>query len=87
MSIDVTTTLSVQFFGRVGDVMGKARTIDLPETGLTLGELRRRLAAAAGSDILLQPGVRGAIDKQVMGDEAVVRPGAEVAFFSLFSGG
>jgi molybdopterin converting factor small subunit len=87
MSLSVDAKLNVQFFGRVGDVMGKARTIDLPETGWTLGELRRRLAAAAGSDILLQPGVRGAIDKQVMGDEAVVRPGAEVAFFSLFSGG
>ena len=87
MSVSVDTKLSIQFFGRVGDVMGKARTIDLPDGGWTLGELRRRLAAAAGSDILLQPGVRGAIDKQVASDEAMVRPGAEVAFFSLFSGG
>ncbi len=87
MTVAAITTLSVLFFGRVGEVMGRTRTIDLPEAGCTVGELRRRLAAAADSDILLQPGVRAAIDKQVVGDDAIVRPGAEVAFFSLFSGG
>ena len=87
MTVDVTTTLDVLFFGRVAEVMGRARTIDLPEAGCTVGELRRRLAATAGADILLQPGVRAAIDRQVAAEDAVVRPGAEVAFFSLFSGG
>ena len=87
MTVSVDTTLRILFFGRVADVMGRTRTIDLPETGYTVGELRRRLAAAAGADILLQPGVRAAIDKQVVDEDAVVRPGAELAFFSLFSGG
>ena len=87
MTVSADATLRILFFGRVADVMGRTRTIDLPETGYTVGELRRRLAAAAGADILLQPGVRAAIDKQVVGDDAIVRPGAEVAFFSLFSGG
>ncbi len=86
MTTAVETTLSVLFFGRVGEVMGRTRTIELPEDGCTVGELRRRLAAA-DADILLQPGVRAAIDKQVVGDDALARPGAEVAFFSLFSGG
>ncbi len=87
MTIEVMTTVSVLFFGRVGEVRGRTRTIDLPDSGCTVGELRRRLAAAVGEDILLQPGVRAAIDKQVAGEDAVVRRGAEVAFFSLFSGG
>ena len=46
-------------------------------------DLRRLLDA----DILLQPGVRASIDRQVVDEQAMVRPGAEVAFFSLFSGG
>ena len=87
MTVDALTTHSVLFFGRVGEVMGRTRTIDIPEAGCTVGELRRRLAAAAGDDILLQPGVRASINRQVVGEDAVVRPGAEIAFFSLFSGG
>ena len=46
-----------------------------------------RLAASPGADILLRPGVRASIDREIVGDDAVVRPGAEVAFFSVFSGG
>jgi len=87
MTTLVDTTLRVLFFGRAAEVMGAARMIDLPEAGCTIAELRLQLAEAAGADILLKPGVRAAIDRQVVGEEAVVKPGAEVAFFSLFSGG
>ena len=83
----MNTKLHVLFFGKVGEVMGREAAIDLPEAGYTVAELRRRLAAQSGTDVLLKPGVRASIDKQVVAEDAWVRPGAEVAFFSLFSGG
>jgi molybdopterin converting factor small subunit len=83
----VATTVRVLFFGRVGDVMGRERTVDLPPEGCTLGELRRRLAQAPGGEAVLANSVRASVDRTVRADDARVRPGAEVAFFSPFSGG
>ena len=77
----------VLFFGRVADLIGRSRDIDLPDAGCTIGELRARLGAEPGADILLRPGVRASIDREIVGDDARVPPGAEVAFFSVFSGG
>ena len=77
----------VLFFGRVADLIGRSLQVDLPDAGCTIAELRTRLAASPGADILLRPGVRASIDREIVGDDAVVRPGAEVAFFSVFSGG
>ena len=77
----------VLFFGKVADMVGRELEVSLPDGGCTIGELRRRVAAQTRSDILLQPGVRASLDKQVTTDEARVSAGSEVAFFSLFSGG
>jgi molybdopterin converting factor small subunit len=75
--------MRVLFFGRVADVLGRERQVELPDAGCTIAQLRRLLS----EDILLKPGVRASVDRQVVADEALVRPGAEVAFFSVFSGG
>lgn len=83
----VTVKLRILLFGRVSDVLGKTRDVDVPDAGCTVGELRRLISQQTRSDILLQKGVRVSIDKQVVSDDAFVRPGAEVAFFSVFSGG
>ena len=77
----------VLFFGRVADLIGRSLQVDLPDAGCTIAELRARLAAAPGADILLRPGVRASVDREIVGDDAVVMPGTEVAFFSVFSGG
>ena len=77
----------ILFFGRVADVLGRELSLDLPEAGCTIAELRGRLAAEHNAGLLLKPGVRASIDKQVVAEDAWVRPGAEVAFFSVFSGG
>ena len=79
--------VTVLFFGKVADDLGRTREVELPAGGCTIAELRRTLAELAGADILLKPGVRASIDRQVVDDSTRVRPGAEVAFFSLFSGG
>ncbi len=77
----------VLLFGRVSDLLGREVEALIPEAGCTLGELRRLISEQTGSDALLQKGVRGSVDKQVGGDATLVQPGAEVAFFSVFSGG
>ena len=77
----------ILFFGRVADVLGRELTLDLPAAGCTIADLRRRLAAGPGGDILLKPGVRASVDKQVVDDGAMVTETSEIAFFSLFSGG
>lgn len=83
-----TASIRIVFFGRPADRLGGERTLDGPEGGLSMVELRRRIAASAdGGDILLDPGIRGAVDGVECGDEAWVRPGQEAAFFSIFSGG
>ena len=83
----VGVKLKILLFGRVSDALGREFEAAIPEAGCTVGELRRLISKAAGTDVLLQKGVRASVDKQVAGDETFVRPGAEVAFFSIFSGG
>ena len=75
--------MRVLFFGRVADQLGRERQVELPATGCTIAELRRLIAA----EVLGRPGIRASIDRQLVGEDAFVSPGAEVAFFSVFSGG
>ena len=79
--------IRVLFFGKVAEAMGRELEVDTPAGGCTVADLRRRIADQTGSDILLQPGVRASVDKQVTTDEGRVSAKSEVAFFSLFSGG
>ena len=83
----VGVKLQILLFGRVSDLLGRRIEAMIPEEGCTVGELRRLICAQSGSEALLQKGVRASLDKQVAGEDAIVRPGAEVAFFSVFSGG
>jgi molybdopterin synthase sulfur carrier subunit len=82
-------TAQILFFGAVSDRFGAARTLVLPAEGLTVGELRRRLASEepAGAEALLRPGVRASVDQVLAAEDARVLPGQEVAFLSPFSGG
>ena len=79
--------IRVLFFGKVADVLGREVQVSLPGAGCTIAELRRIIADQTGSDVLLIPGVRASLDKQVTTEEGRVTSKSEVAFFSLFSGG
>jgi molybdopterin synthase sulfur carrier subunit len=79
--------IRVLFFGRVADAIGRSLDVEPPPEVRTVGELRRWLGAQDGRGILLKPGVRASVDREVAPDETPLRDGAEVAFFSLFSGG
>jgi molybdopterin converting factor small subunit len=83
----VGVRLRILLFGRVSDALGRQIEAMIPEDGCTIAELRRLVSNQTGSDALEQKGVRASVDRQVASDDTVVRPGAEVAFFSVFSGG
>jgi molybdopterin synthase sulfur carrier subunit len=82
----VSETL-ILFFGRIGDRLGRERRLAL-DGPCTVGDLRRRLVEAdPAADILLEPGVRASVDREIAGDDMALSPGQEVAFFPVFSGG
>lgn len=81
--------LHVLFFGRVADCFGRAASVPIPSEGCPLSTIRQRLIGRTeGGEVLGAPGVRAAVDRElVLRDAAWVRPDQEVAFFSPFSGG
>jgi molybdopterin synthase sulfur carrier subunit len=83
------TMTRILFFGRVGERLGPEARLDMPAEGLPVREIRRLLAQRdeIAADALLRPDVRASVDLVVVGEEALARPGQEIAFFSLFSGG
>lgn len=84
-----TRMTPVLFFGRVGERLGREGRVPLPAEGLSVREIRRLLAERdeVAADALLRPDVRASVDLVVVSEDAVARPGQEIAFFSLFSGG
>lgn len=78
--------IEVLFFGGIADRFGRRLRLPIPSEGISLADLRRRLAAV-GCDRVLQPALRIAVDRAIVHGEAIVRPGQEVAFMSPFSGG
>ncbi len=71
----------VLFFGRVSDTFGPEREVDLDPAGVTVSTLRGALGVEALA------GARAAVNREIVTDDATVRPGDEVAFFSALSGG
>lgn len=81
--------IRILYFGRPADLLGPGRDFNLPEGGVTVGELRELLAAGdpLAAEALLRPDVRASLDAVLVPDDTPVRPGQEVAWFSIFSGG
>ena len=81
--------VQVRYFAALREALGPAESVELP-AGSTLGELRETLLARGGrhAEVLARGrAVRCALD-QVMSDEAaLLRDGAEVAFFPPVTGG
>ncbi|HEX8232146.1 MAG TPA: MoaD/ThiS family protein [Caulobacteraceae bacterium] len=82
-------SVRVVFLGALAERFGaRERLVEAPGEGITLEELKAR--AAGGQEHLLAalaPPVRAAVDREIAAGDARVRPGQEVAFFPLFSGG
>jgi molybdopterin synthase sulfur carrier subunit len=80
--------MRIRFYGRLAEAIG--REVELPgEPGETLGDVRRRLIAShpRAAEALARPAVRACLDDEVVGDDAIVAEGAELAFLPPLSGG
>jgi molybdopterin synthase sulfur carrier subunit len=81
--------MRVQFFGRIGERIGREAEVEVPSGGCSVADLRRRLAElhpAAAAD-LLAPTLRACIDDEIAGEDGIVREGSDIAFFPPLSGG
>jgi molybdopterin synthase sulfur carrier subunit len=78
----------VLLFGRLSDIAGwRERSFDpTPDRLSALKAMIRRIDSAL-ADALDGPGVQAAVDKALVRGDAVLRPGAEVAFLPPMSGG
>lgn len=83
------TPITVLFFGALAERLGaRQRTLETPAGGLSLTEVRRRLAAGDPAvEAALGPPVRAALDRELVLGDPQVRPGQELAFLPVFSGG
>jgi molybdopterin synthase sulfur carrier subunit len=83
--------IEVLYFARMREAMGREReTVEPGGEVRTLGELRAWLAGRGGPSEFAFASVRplrAAIDRQLAKDEALLRDGAEVAFFPPVTGG
>jgi molybdopterin synthase sulfur carrier subunit len=78
----------VLLFGRLRDIAGwRERSFDPAPDRLSALKAMIRRADAALADALDEPGVQAAVDKAVVRGDAILRPGAEVAFLPPMSGG
>ena len=83
--------LTILYFARMREAMGRTReVVQLPPTVTSLGQLRGWLISRgepwSSAFSHVQP-LRAALDLVVSGDDAVLRDGAEVAFFPPVTGG
>lgn len=83
------TNTRILFFGSLAELIGRERIVALPAGVITVAGLRERLGQIdQGFALALsRPGVRASVDHVVVPGDAPVRPGQEVAFFPLVSGG
>ena len=78
----------VLLFGRLRDIAGwRERSFDPTPDRLSALKAMIRRADAALADALDGPGVQAAVDKALVRGDAILRPGAEVAFLPPMSGG
>jgi len=79
------STLEILFFGRVADLVGRrALTLPLKLAPQTLFGLRESLFSEMDYDIKT---LRMSVNQVVVLDDQPLKPGDEIAFFSVFSGG
>ena len=81
--------IEIRFFASLREALGTA-SLSLQTEATTVGALRDELIARGGvwAEALARGrAVRAALDQAMVGDEAALRDGAEVAFFPPVTGG
>ena len=81
--------IEIRFFASLREALGTA-SLSLQTEATTVGALRDELIARGGvwAEVLARGrAVRAALDQAMVGDDAALRDGAEVAFFPPVTGG
>jgi sulfur-carrier protein len=80
--------LKILLFGSLRDEIAKEVAADIPARGCSIRDLRAMLVAGDPSCApLARPSIRACVDRELVPDDHLVRPGQEVAFVSPLSGG
>lgn len=82
--------LTIRYFASLRESLGERQTLTGLPAPITVAELRRRLAGSTAAHAqALGEGraVRCAVNQVMVGDDAVLPDGAEVAFFPPVTGG
>ncbi len=81
--------VTVRYFASLREALGASETVAVGE-GATVGSLRDALIARGGAHaqaLARGRAVRCALDQAMVGEDAPLRAGAEVAFFPPVTGG
>jgi len=81
--------VELRYFASLREALGAHETVEVA-AGATLGALRDQLIARGGEHarcLARGRAVRAALDQTMAGDDALLRDGAEVAFFPPVTGG
>lgn len=82
--------LTVRYFASLREALGESQRLDDLPDGLTVGQLRQRLAASSPSHaqaLAAARAVRCAVNQVMVDESSAVPDGAEVAFFPPVTGG
>lgn len=81
--------MKIEFYGRLGDCLGREVELNVPDAGCTVGEVRAMIAELhpdAAGDLAL-PSVRACLGDNIVGDSHAVTPRDTLSFFPPLSGG
>lgn len=80
--------MRILLFGSLREDIAREVAQEIPAEGCSIGTLREMLVASDPSYApLARPSVRAFVDREIVREDCVVRPGQEVGFFPPLSGG
>jgi sulfur-carrier protein len=80
--------VKILLFGSLRDAIGAEIAQHVPLEGCSIARLRKLIVANDEACApLASSSVRASVDKVLVREDHIVRPGQEVAFFPMFSGG
>ena len=86
----MSLSVNILYFASIGESLGiEDEIIELPQEGLSLGELKEKLAirGPAWEKVMRSTTLQSALNQAISCDTASLRDGDEIAFFPPVTGG
>jgi molybdopterin converting factor small subunit len=81
------SSVLVRFYGRLAEEVQPEFVLPIAREGLTIGEVRRKIADQFSGSRLLDPEIRAVLGDEVVQEGMMIFPGDEVEFLAPLSGG